>query len=186
MKTRANSFLKLLFLATLISTLITGCGKTNRSGGNSNSPVTTDPWVGGNVNGFNNMGLPSDWLQRLYNEYPCTNFYGNGTNQRITMPVTAHGPIQVNSGNLHIGVTLEGDILVISNSGNQTRAEVHACERPHLQNMAEFIQMPVLNVSDTCAMAQITAADVLLNSNYGVYQLAFFPAGLSSQTTLCQ
>ena len=102
------------------------------------------------------------------------------------MSVQSPGSFQVNAGVMHIGVTLEGDILVVTNDNNRVKFDVHACERPQLTNQAQFIQMPVLNTSETCAMAEITAADILLNSSNGVYQLAFFPAGLSSQTSLCR
>lgn len=190
MKTRTNSFLKALFLVFLVPTMMISCGKKNKSGASSSSTgIGTDPWIGTNVNSSTaNIALPGDWLNRLYNEYPCRNYYNNGANTtaRTTINVQAPGPYQVNAGALYAGVTLEGDILIISNQNNSISAQVHACNRPGLTNTAQYIKKPVLNISENCAMGEITAADILLDSQNGVYHLAFFPAGMSARTTLCR
>lgn len=188
MKTRVQPLLKLFMVAIFIPMLMASCGKQNKSGGGgSTSSTVTDPWVGTNANGVSNLTLPSDWLNRLYNEYSCQNYYmNNNSNTRVKIPVQSPGQFQVNAGALYVGVTLEGDILIISNNNNNITAEVHACDRPNLTSQAYFLNMPKLNVSDYCAMGEISAADVGLQSQYGTYQLAFFPAGLSSPTSLCQ
>ena len=184
MKTRANSFFKALLMALLVPTMMISCGKKNKSG--DSSPTTGIPGVGTVYNaGSGLIALPTDWVSRLYNEYPCRSYYGNNSNNRITINVQAPGPIQINNGSLHTAVTLEGDILVMKNLNNVITTQVHACERPGLTSEAMFIKEPILNTSKTCAMGEVTAADILLNSSNGVYHLAFFPAGLSSQTSLC-
>lgn len=189
MRTRVFSIFKVLAMTFIISALTISCGKDNKSGGSSSSSTTpvTNPWGGqSGIGGFGSMTLPGDWLQRLYSEYPCrNNTNGAVTNRRIVMPIQSQGSFQVNAGNLHVGVTVEGDILTISNHNNVTKAEVHVCERPSLQNTAYLLDRPVLNVSDSCAMGEVTAADVGISSQYGQYTLLFFPAGLSGPSSLC-
>lgn len=186
MKSRAKSFIKAATMALLVSTLFISCGKDNKSGGSSpsNTPVVTDPWSGGSTNVGNGNSLPSNWINVLYNEYSCNT--GANNNTRVRMQVQAQGPITINASALHVAVTLEGDILVMSNTNNVVSMELHACQRPGMQNTAQFIQKPVLNVSYQCAMGEVTAADILLNSQNGPYSLVFFPAGLSSPSSLCQ
>lgn len=190
MKTRTNSFFKTLLLVLLVPTIMIGCGKENKSGSSSTAAITTDPWIGTNVNSSNaNIALPSDWLNRLYGEYPCRDYYSNNgaaSNARTIIDVQAPGPYQVNAGSLYTGVTLEGDILVISNQNNNIRAQVHSCNRPSQITRAKYITKPVLNISENCAMGEVTAADILLDSSNGVYHLAFFPAGMSARSTLCK
>ena len=192
MKTRANSFFKALLMALLMPAVMVSCGDQNKSGSGSSSS-NSDPWGGTNANGNSSLTLPSDWLTRLQNEYPCKNYYNNtSSNTRRKINVQSPGAFQVNAGTLHAGVTLEGDILIVSNSNNQVKAELYACDRPGLTSQAQFIKMPILNVSDNCAMAEVTAGDIIVNANSGdgfqsgIYQLAFFPAGMSAQSSLCR
>jgi hypothetical protein len=188
MKTREKmkNIMKSLMLATLVSTMFVACGKNNESGGSSNTSV--DPWSGGVTAAGNGSQLPSDWKQRIFNEYQCQTYSNTGTSSNSRVRVTAQsiGQLQVNAGGLHVGVTLEGDVLIISNSNNKVSVEVYACPRTSMQNTAQFIQTPIINQSMMCAIGEISAADMYLDTQYGPYHLAFFPIGLSSQSSLCQ
>lgn len=172
-------------MATLVTTMFVACGKNNESGGSSSS---NDPWSGGVTAAGNGSKLPSDWKNKIFNEYRCQTYSSNGTssNSRTRIGVQSQGQFNVNAGGLHVGVTLEGDVLIISNSSNKLSIELYACKRPNMQKSAQFIQTPIINQSMMCAIGEISAADIYLNSQYGPYHLAFFPIGLSSQSSLCQ
>ena len=185
MKTREKSFLKLLVTVTMLATLFTSCGKENESGGNGNNSSNTT--VAGNGGG----DLPSNWLAVLQNEYPCVNAQYNGgsnRNSRVRSEVNLQGAVNVNAGAIHVGVTMEGDIAVLSRSGNSSILEVYACQRPsiNLSQQPQISQSPIINSSQSCQVSEISALNVYLNSNYGTYLLAFFPIGLSSPSSLCQ
>lgn len=187
MKTREKmkNIMKSLMLATIVSTMFVACGKNNESGGSSSK---SDPWSGGVTAAGNGSQLPSDWKKRIFNEYQCQTYSNTGTSSNSRVRVTAQsiGQLQVNAGGLHVGVTLEGDVLIISNSNNKVSVEVYACPRTSMQKTAQFIQTPIINQSMMCAIGEISAADMYLDTQYGPYHLAFFPIGLSSQSSLCQ
>ena len=183
MKTRANSFLKSFFLGLLVSTLFVSCGGDNNTG---TGRTSADPWGGTVVAAGNGSTLPTNWQQVLYNEYPC-NVGGYSSTSRITINVQSSGQLMVNSGSMYVGVTYNGDILIIRNESNRISAQIHACQRPGLVNNGAYLAtQPVLNVSRTCSVGEITAADISLNSNNGYqYPLVFYPIGLSSPSSLC-
>ncbi|MAX65938.1 MAG: hypothetical protein QF441_12355 [Bacteriovoracaceae bacterium] len=182
MKTRAMSFLRSTIAVSLLATLLVSCSKENKSGGGSSgSSITT-------ISG-NGSKLPSNWKSVLANEYPCTttNINGQVTNRRITVPVQVPGYINANAGAIYTGVTLEGDLLTIHNNGSNVSVELRVCERPELNtSSAQFIAQPILNQSYNCAIGEISAADIVVNSTYGQYQLVFFPIGKSAPSSLCQ
>ncbi len=187
MKTRAKNILKGLFMLALVSTVFVSCGKNNSSGGGGGSS-SSDPWSGGVTAAGNGSKLLSDWRNRIFNEYRCQTFNQNGaqTNKRLKLNVQSPGPVQLNAGALHVGVSTEGDVLIMSNSNNQVRIELYACERPAPQQSAQFIQTPILNQSSMCSISEVSAADIFAGSNQGAYHLVFFPIGLSGGSSLCQ
>ena len=185
MKTRANKWFKAIFVALVSTTVLMGCGKDNSSGGGGGGSSSG----GGGTVTVNGQSVPSNWRHVLENEYQCQTYDNNGnrTNRRISIPVQLPGNVNINAGSIHVGVTLEGDQLVIRRDGNNVITELRVCDRAGIQtNNAQFIQMPVLNLSYMCSLGEISAADVYVYSNYGAYHLAFFPIGLSGPSTLCQ
>ncbi len=181
MRTRAKSFLKVIFTFTLLSTLLVGCGKENESGGSSGS---SNSWNGGVTSVGNGNKLPSDWVKRLENEYRCNTGYSTN-NSRQRLGVQVPGQLNLNANALHVGVTLEGDILIMSNKNNRTTVELRACRRPANSSQAQLYTQPVVNVSRVCAIGEITAANVMVQTQYGPYELVFFPIGMSAPSTLC-
>ncbi|MBT4792043.1 MAG: hypothetical protein HON90_10765 [Halobacteriovoraceae bacterium] len=199
MKTRVKSFIRAIFIATLASTVFVSCGETNKSGG-SNDPAPAPGTI--NTAGTGQI-LPANWRDLIFQQYPCkvyTNNYNtpygapsaptNNVRRRTTL--TAAGQIHINAGALHVGVTTEGDVLIMSNNNNTVNLELHSCERPGLQVQAsaQFMAQPVINDSKYCAMGEVTAADISLGATtqYGQnFQLhfAFYPVGLSAPSTLC-
>ncbi len=181
MRTRANSFLKVIFTFTLLSTLLVSCGKENESGGSSGS---SSSWSGGVTSVGNGNKLPSDWVKRLENEYRCNTGYST-SNSRQRLGVQASGQLNLNANALHVGVTMEGDILIMSNKNNRITVELRACRRAANSTQAQFYTYPAINVSRNCAIGEVTAANVMLQTQYGPYELKFFPIGMSAPSTLC-
>ncbi len=190
-------------MGLLVSTLFISCGKDNKSGGGSNPAIGIDPFGGIANAAGNGTRLPANWLQILANEHPCnpqtTGGVTNNARTIVNVPLNMMG-LHVNANNLHVGVTLEGDILVISNNNNTIQAQVHACPRPGMTNGAQLMQQPIVNMSQMCAMGEVSAADIMIpaNTNTGYnpyntypsynqngYHLAFFPVGLAKPSSLC-
>ena len=194
MKKRETHYLKKLFMALVMSTLLVSCGQENESGKkNKNNPFGVNG--GYSYSGFTSASgksLPSNWLATVGNENPCKSSYGytSSNNQRVRAVVQLQG-INVNAGAVHVGVTPEGDIGIISRQNNGPVMEIYLCRRPDLTGQGTITKQPALNTSYACPISEITAADVQLpsSSGYQPYLLKFAPihiqnAGRYSQ--LCQ
>jgi len=167
MKSRAKTLIKGLLMATLLSTLLVGCGKNNETGRNNTS--TGDYGVYGNS---------SNAVAAVIAETPCL-INGQGGNQgnqriKIEMPNSGQYTQVPNAGAVHVGITIEGDVLVVSNAGNQARVEIYACQRAGVSNQpAQLVSQVVLNTSDYCNVGEVTAATYAIQSQYGYIPLNF-------------
>lgn len=194
MRKRENHYFMKLFIALVMSTLLVSCGQENESGKKRSS---TNPFGinGGysytgftSANGQNVSGL----LTQVGNENPCQYSYQQAVannNQRIRTVVPLTG-VNVNAGAVHVGVTVEGDIAVVSRQNNAPVMEIYLCRRPGATGQGQMTRQPALNTSYYCPISEITAASVVLTSGTGQpYILEFFPihvpnAGKYSQ--ICQ
>lgn len=196
MKKRETHYLKKLFLALVMSTVLVSCGQENESGKRRNN----NPFGGFNYAGIassNGMSLPSNWLQTVGNENPCrsTGGYGYTNNQnynnqrrRVVIPLTGYN---VNAGAAYVGVTPEGDIGIVSNQSQGPVFEMYLCPRPDLTGQGQVTKQPALNTSYSCPISEVTASDVSLatNSGYGNYLLKFAPIhipGTDRFSSLCR
>lgn len=179
MKTRAKSLFHLLVSTMLLVGLMSSCGKENESGGNSNNIGTY-----GTVAGTGGGSVPSNWFKTLQNEYRCQ----TGYSQRSRTTMNLNGAVNVNAGAIHVGVTVEGDLAVISRSSNNIILEVYACQRGgmNMNQQPQLYQAPIVNQSNSCVIGEVSAMNVYLNSTYGTYTLAFFPIGMHAPSSLCQ
>lgn len=187
---RTNKLTKALFTALLVSTLFVSCGsKKNKSGSSSTPPPgtvigTTDPWGGGiNASGNQNK-LPANWRDTIFNDYRC--YTGMNSTKRVRITPQAPGSIRINAGSLHVGVTVKGDVLILSNANNKVVIELYVCEREGLQNTAQFTYEPELNKSYECPLGQISAASIEINKQTGREYLGFHPLNFSAPSSLCQ
>lgn len=201
MKKRETHYLKKLFMAVIMSTLLVSCGQENESGRKG----INNPFGGFNYAGIasaNGMNLPANWLQVVGNENPCrsTSGYnygpgyqqnqtvGAGQRQRIVIPMPN---FNVNAGAAYVGVTPEGDIGIVSNQNQGPVLEVYICVRPDVTGQGQVIRQPALNTSQRCPVSEITASDITLstNSGYGDYLLKFAPIhipGTDRFSSLCR
>lgn len=196
MRKRENHYLKKLFMALVMSTLLISCGQDNESGKKKRSSI--NPFGG---DGYSYAGFASangqnvnTLLATIGNQNPCVSTYGYTNNSAANNRVRAVVPltnINVNAGAVHVGVTPEGDIGIVSRQGNTPVMEIYLCSRPDLTGQGHMTKQPALNTSFSCPVSEITAAEIALptNSGFGSYLLQFAPihipnAGRVSQ--LCQ
>jgi len=192
MKTRANHFFKIAFMAVLVSTLFVSCGKNNSSGGGSNT-VTPNPY--GTYPGSTYAGvgqLPSNFIQIIEQENPCRTGVGGvpANAARISAVIPLQGA-NVNAGGVFVGVTPEGDVGIITNQAQGPVMEIRLCPRPDLTGNGQLVSNPVLNTSQMCPVGEITAATISLASSSGMgnYTLPFAPIhilGTDRFSTLCR
>ncbi len=187
------SLLTLVTMAFLVS-----CGKENKSSGGSSSNSSNYGYPTGGSYGNGSMSLPSNWIDILRNENPCTDYNtGNITNNRTRIVVTLDG-LNVNANSMYAGITGEGDIGIVSVKNNRPVIEIFACNRPNLGSNArgyivsQYGTAPVLNVSQNCSVSEISSMDIGLETNQSGYILRFYPIYLDSRnkpqygSRLCQ
>lgn len=181
MKKRETHYLKKLFMMLTFAALLVSCGQDNESGRDDdfNNPFGVSG--GFNYNGFTgtNGQSANALLEVIGNENPCRSSFGvnsTSTNSRVRTVVPLNG-INVNAGAVHVGVTPEGDIGVISRQSNSAVMELYLCVRPDLTGQGSITQQPALNTSFSCPISEITATNVSLPSNAGLgpYLLQFAP-----------
>ena len=184
MRTRANTIFSRSLLTILLTSLLVSCGGDNSSGSSGSSSSGTTVVTSGN-----GSSVPSNWRTVVMNEYACTSGqYGvTGTN-RTRVNITSPTSSTIDEGGLHVGVTVAGDVLVMSRSGNVITTELYVCQRSTYTSYmptAQFKTTPVVDTSDYCGVGQVSAANIYLTAAYGTYELAFFPIGRSKSSSLC-
>ena len=200
MKTRASHLIKSILMLAFAVTLMVSCGKENKSGDANNNP---NQYNNGNYGGFqygninnNGMNLPGDWMNIVMNENPCQVSYQNGSpfnnsgSGRTIVTIPLNG-VNVNQGSVHIGVTPQGDVGIVSNQNNGPVIELHLCQRPDLTGQGGLSSNPVINSSDNCPLSEITSMNVSLagNPQFSAYILQFAPIhiqGTNRFSSLCQ
>lgn len=204
MKKRETHYLKKLFMALVVSTILVSCGQDNRSGGDDvfNNGLGVGGFNYAGIASVNGTTLPANWLQTVGAENPCrsTNLnYGQGysqyqnvnaagNRQRIVIPLSQYN---VNAGAAYVGVTPEGDIGIVSHQNQGPVLEVYLCARPDVTGQGQMIRQPALNTSYTCPVSEITASDITLQTNQGLgdYLLKFAPIhiqGTDRRSSLCR
>lgn len=200
MKTRASHLIKSILMLALAVTLMVSCGKENKSGDDNNS----NQYSNGNYGGFqygninnNGMNLPQNWQTVVMNENPCSVNYQNGSpfnnnsntgRQIVVIPLTG---INVNQGSVHVGVTPQGDVGIVSNQNNGPVIELHLCQRPDITGRGGLSSNPVLNTSSNCPLSEVTSLDVSLEGNpqFAAYLLQFAPIHIQNtdrRSSLCR
>lgn len=180
MKKVQKNYFRSIFMMILMSLTLISCGQDNKSGDSSSSNNTgfiTGFGVGGAIGGFNYSGissvngiaLPSNWLAVIAQENFCNvpniGFNGVATTERVRIVVPLTG-FNINAGAVFVGVTVEGDIGIISLQAQGPVMELLACQRPDLTSSA----IPtggniVTNVSRECPVSEITAATIAVQSS---------------------
>lgn len=89
----------------------------------------------------------------------------------------------------HVGVTPDGDIMVLSNASGKMEITLMYCKRPGLTGDYQFMGSLRLDPSAECPIDQITASNVALGiSHGGQYILSFAPIhilGTTRKSSLC-
>jgi len=178
--------LGVLFAVALISI---SCGKNNSSGKSSNTAGVGG--IGGiGVPGTGAYGYPgygtqygNYTLQQMMDivaqENPC---FEGGVRQYVQIPIN----MNVNSGGAYIGVTSYGDIAVVQNQG-QAVLEAFICPRSSANGQGQLTQNPVINIAENCAVSEISAAQMILGSQFGQpIQVNFRPIYYGNGSQLCQ
>ena len=179
MKNRIVSTLVLALAAAMLSS----CGGKNTSGGGS----TTDILGGGTViQGGNGQVLPGNWREIIKQENPCRDGSGgmHQNRQSATIPVQTH----TNVGAIHVGVTSMGDVAYVSNNGGSTNLTIEICQRPGMAPTGHQFGNMILNMSQTCPVAEITQAYAVLSGQVP-YEIVFRPIHIPQggvMSSLCQ
>ncbi len=181
MKTRASTIFSRSIMAIFLTSLLISCGSDNTSGssGTTSSTVSISSGTG---------TVPSNWREVVMSEYACASgSYGVTSTSRTQISITAPTTTDIDEGGIHVGVTLAGDVMVLSRSSNVITTELYVCQRgtySYTPN-AQFKTLPLVAKSSYCGVGQISAANVYLTTTYGTYELAFFPIGRSKTSSLC-
>lgn len=89
----------------------------------------------------------------------------------------------------YFGVTSQGDLAVIYHDNGETVLEVHICERTGVNGQASLAKEFIIENSLDCMVDQITAGDIVLNTDLDIqYTLKFAPIyvpGTSRLSSLC-
>lgn len=179
-----------LLVFVLMAVFLAACGgDQNRSSSNrSNGGIGGFGYPGG-TNFGNGTSLPNNWVDILLNENPCIDYNTGQLNNARTRVVVPLQGMNVNAGSLYAGITYEGDVGIVSNQGGQPVMEIFSCLRPDLAtNSRGYIVSqngvpPVLNVSRNCAVGEVTAMDIGLETQLGGYLLKFYPIYLNSMNS---
>lgn len=177
MKTRAtvSKFLKNLGVLSVISVMAMSCGKDNTSGksgnnGNSGTGIFNYPGYGQT---YGNMSL-QQILTVVGQENPCR----ESGQQRIHSSFPLQN-INVNQGASHVGVTPEGDIMVVYNFGQGPVIDLHICQRAAFTNVgqvqAQLASNPVIMADPLCPVGKIDSANITMQGAYGPLYGLFAP-----------
>ena len=83
---------------------------------------------------------------------------------------------------LHLGRTVEGDVIVFEKKSGKIRSTLYACDRHGLDSLkSSFLRVPVLSMSEVCNVDEVTAVNVFLgdkSDRFGAFQLGFFPINM--------
>ena len=195
MKTREIA--KLVVLSLLSATLLVACGGEQNKSSSSRKNGIGYNYPGGSSFG-NGTALPGDWVQRLQNENPCIDYNTGQLNNARTRVVVPLQGMNVNANSRFAGITYEGDVGIVSNQNNRPVIEIFACRRPDLQSnsrgyiVSQSGQPPVLNYSSNCAVGEVTAMDIGVETAQGGYLFRFYPIYMNSMnkpsngSSLCQ
>ena len=177
MKTRAtvSKFLKNLGVLSLISLAAVSCGKDNTSGksgnnGNNGAGLFNYPGYG---QMYGNMSL-QQILTVVGQENPCR----ESGQQRIhnSFPLRQ---MNVNVGSSHVGVSPEGDIMVVYNHGQGPAVDIHICQRAAFQGVgqvrAELSYNPNVQADQLCPVGKIDNAQVVTQGSMGPIYSLFAP-----------
>ena len=186
------------FVLVLSATLLVACGgEQNKSSGGGSSSSGYGNYPGGTTFG-NGTQLPNNWVEIVLNENPCIDYNTGQVNNARTRVIVPLQGMNVNANSMFAGITYEGDVGIVSNRNNQPVIEIFACRRPDLQSNARGYIVsqsgvpPVLNYSRNCAVGEVTAMDIGLETPQGGYLLKFYPIYLNSMnsrnngSSLCQ
>ena len=192
-----------------MSLTLISCGQNNESGNPRNGGGFIDNF--GTIGGFDNFGavggfnysgigsingatLPSNWLSIIAQENICrvpnTGFQTTQSTQRQRLVIPLNG-FNINAGAVFVGVTVEGDIGIISLQAQGPVMELLACSRVDLtSNAVPSGGNIVTNVSTQCPVSEITSATIAVQSSIGQggYQFLFAPihiSGTSRSSSLC-
>lgn len=179
MKTRAtvSKFLKNLALLTIISVVAASCGKDNSSGKSGNSTAGSGVFnYPGYGTSYGNMSL-QQILTVVAQENPCR----ESAQQRIrsSFPLQA---MNVNTGSSHVGVTPEGDIMVVYNHGQGPFVDIHICQRAAFagtgQVQAQLSYNPTVQADSLCPVGKIDSAQIVMQGTYGPLYGLFAPINI--------
>lgn len=111
------------------------------------------------------------------------------TSSERTLVTVALPGLEVHKDAEHYGVTVDGDIAIISNDNGKAVLQILMCERPGLTGSGGITGKFILNSSPECLVSEITAGTLTLGSNLGRYILPFAPIdipGTERTSSLCQ
>lgn len=117
-------------------------------------------------------------MEVIKHENPCKDKVGNAISpQALRTYFNTAINLNVRPGAHYVGVTPEGDIMVISNNRGRVEAQMLICPRPNLTGSGSFSGEPVLNSSFICPVSEITASNLVLDAENGLppYILSFAP-----------
>ncbi len=153
--------LKWSVLFALSSLLIlSACGDKNKSGQSG----TESYWGGLNTGTYNGpapMNTSNPYVQRIFTSLPCSAGGMVMPNQQ-RMGAGSNYNAGVSFNGVYVGVTVEGDIAVLSsNGGSQSVISIYLCPRPNV-NGANLSGPPIAYAASSrgCRVDQITAMDV--------------------------
>lgn len=173
MKVFKKSILTTTIMGAVMLLLLTSCGKDNKSGG-GNSSIYSQNGIGipGGVNG--------SYLSTVMNEYPCASGL-----QRIGVQIPLNMSVAV--GGAYVGVTSEGDVATVSSNNGQGIMTAYVCQRQGLTSgNGNLAGNPVINRSVNCALDEISAATMYIQSYYGTLTMNFRPIYMGHGSSLCR
>jgi hypothetical protein len=136
-------------------------------------------------------------MDTILEEVKCENYLENsGKRKKIVREIK--NPMNINIGMLHVGQTIEGDVISFEKIDGKNMYTLYFCERPMVDKKLdiEIMYAPFLSVDRDCDVAQVTAADLIVPTNFkknddgsdklSPYQLAFYPLAMSEESSLCR